>query len=348
MPPLTRDRSRCRWLGLVLALSLFGPHANAAAADRAAWMQDARWGVMTHYLADWIASGSGQGRTMSVDAWNDLIDHFDAEGLAGQLQSAGAGYYVLTIGQNSGFYIAPNATYDRLTGITPSKCSRRDLVADMAHALGSRGIKLIVYLPAGAPAGDRTAREALEWQNGPYRNREFQVKWEAVIREWSGRWGTNVAGWWFDGCYWPNTMYRTTEPPNFASFAATARAGNPDSALAFNPGVVDRSLSITPEEDYTAGEINDPERLMIRRATAGKVDGAQVQVLSYLGTTWGKGTPRYTEAQLTAFCRTIARSGGVVTWDVPIEKSGLISQPFLDQLGVVGKTLGPKESSPRK
>ena len=27
----------------------------ATAQDRAAWMSDARWGVMTHYLADWIA-----------------------------------------------------------------------------------------------------------------------------------------------------------------------------------------------------------------------------------------------------------------------------------------------------
>jgi hypothetical protein len=214
------------------------------------------------------------------------------------------------------------------------------LVADLAVALKKRGIKLIVYLPAGAPASDREAVEALGWRNGPYRNREFQLKWEEVIREWSRRWGDKVAGWWFDGCYWPNTMYRTSAPPNFASFAAAARAGNPDSVLAFNPGVVDRSLSVTPDEDYTAGEINDPDRLMIRRAVAGKVDGAQVHVLSYLGATWGKGTPRSSVEQVTEWSRKIARSGGVVTWDVPIGRDGLIAQPFLDQLAAVGRALG--------
>src|SRR5262249_39592959 len=148
--------------------------------------------------------------------------------------------------------------YDRFVGIHPSKCSRRDLVADLFEPLHKRHIKLMVYLPAGAPHGDAVATKALQYESGPHRNREFQLKWEQVIREWSTRWGTNVVGWWFDGCYWPNAMYRSAEPPNFASFANAARAGNPNSIVAFNPGVVDRILSVTPFEDYSAGEINDP------------------------------------------------------------------------------------------
>jgi alpha-L-fucosidase len=330
---------------LVVALLLASGQAlgdDAPGPQRASWMKDARWGVMTHYLADWIAQAEGTGARMTVERWNDLIDHFDAEGLARQLESVGAGYYVLTIGQNSGFYLAPNATYDRLVGIEPSKCSRRDLVADVADALSKRGIKLIVYLPAGAPAGDRDAIKALQWQNGPHRNREFQLKWEQVIAEWSRRWGTKVSGWWFDGCYWPNTMYRHAEAPNFASFAAAARAGNPDSAIAFNPGVVDRSLSITPHEDYTAGEINDPDRLMIRRAVDGFVDGARVHALSYLGQTWGKGPPRTSAEQAVTWSTRVAKAVGVMTWDVPIQRDGLIARPFLDQLSAVGQALGRK------
>jgi alpha-L-fucosidase len=323
---------------LVLAALLSGP-AIAAAEDRAAWITEARWGVMTHYLADWIAEAEGRGKTLTVEQWNDLVDQFDVEGLAKQLEAAGAGYQVLTIGQNSGFYLAPNPTYDRLVGISPSHCSRRDLVVDLSEALRRRGIKLIVYLPAGAPARDKTAAEALEWHDGPHRNSEFQLKWEQVIGDWSRRWGTKVAGWWFDGCYWPNTMYRTGEPPDFASFAAAARAGNPDAIVAFNPGVVDRILSITPHEDYTAGEINDLDRLMIRRAVAGKVDGARIHVLSFLGTTWGKGSPRFSEEQLVDWSRKISRSGAV-TWDVPIGRDGTLPRPFLDQLNAVGRAIG--------
>ncbi len=46
------------WLLLLCALSL-------AAQPRAAWMKTARWGVMTHYLADWRARTDGL--TMSVE-----------------------------------------------------------------------------------------------------------------------------------------------------------------------------------------------------------------------------------------------------------------------------------------
>ena len=102
-------------------------------------------------------------------------------------------------------------------------------MAELAPVLHARGIRLIVYLPSGAPNADREAVKALEWRNGPHRNREFQRNWEQVIREWSLRWGKAVDGWWFDGCYWPNTMYRGETAPNFVSFAAAARAANPSS-----------------------------------------------------------------------------------------------------------------------
>ncbi|HYW47581.1 MAG TPA: alpha-L-fucosidase [Bryobacteraceae bacterium] len=314
--------------------------AICSAKDRAAWMPQAQWGVMTHYLADW------QARThnldMSVEQWNKLIDNFDVERIAAQLQSAGARYYQISIGQNSGYYLSPNAAYDKIVGIQPGKCARRDLVADLYAALNPRGIKLMVYLPSGAPGQDKAADAALEWRNGPYPNREFQRKWEQVIREWSARWGKKVAGWWFDGCYFPNFMYRSPDPPNFASFAAAARAGNPDAAIAFNPGVVYRMLSITPYEDFTAGEIDKPDLVTIRRAADGKIDGTQLHMLSYLGQTWGMGAPRFTAEQVIAYTRKIREAGGAVTWDVPVELNGTISQPFLDQLAALGKALGTK------
>jgi len=307
---------------LIFAVSL-------SAQNRAAWMKDAKFGVMTHYLAEWQAKAHNL--TMSVDEWNRLIDNFDAEGIASQLQTAGVSYYQISIGQNSGYYLAPNATYDKLTGIRPSKCSKRDLVADLYEALHKRGIRLLVYLPAGAPASDKAADIALEWQNGSYPNREFQQKWQQVIREWSERWGKKVSGWWFDGCYFPNSMYRG-DAPNFTSFAAAARAGNPDAALAFNPGVVYRLLSMTPEEDFTAGEIDQPDRITIRRDTQGRVDGTQIQMLSYLGETWGRGTPRFTTEEVVGFSKKLWDAEGAVTWDVPVNLTGNISPAFLDQL----------------
>jgi Alpha-L-fucosidase len=320
---------------VLMAVILLGCTNQANAQNRAAWMADARWGVMTHYLADW----KSQDYKLEINSaeWNRLIDHFDVEALAKQLQSVGAGYYLITIGQNSGYYLSPNATYDKIVGIQSSKLSRRDLVADLYVPLNKRGIKLMVYLPAGAPGGDKAADAALEWRDGPNANREFQRKWEQVIREWSSRWGKKVNGWWFDGCYFPNTMYRSPEPPNFVSFAAAARAGNALAVLAFNPGVVYRILSITPAEDYTAGEIDKPELVSIRRPVDGKVDGVQIHMLSYLGQTWGRGAPRFTVEQVLDYTKKVRDFGGAVTWDVPIELNGTISQPFIEQLAAVGK-----------
>lgn len=320
---------------------LFSALSVARASERTAWMQQARWGVMAHYLADWRARVDGE--PASIAHWNALIDNFNVEKLADQLASVGAGYFLITIGQNSGYYLAPNTTYDKLTGVdspSDSKCSRRDLVADLHAALSGRGIKLMVYLPSGAPVGDRAAVKALEFQNGPYRNREFQLKWEAVIREWSLRWAGKINGWWFDGCYWPNTMYRAEDGgPGFASFAAAARAGNPNAALAFNPGVVPRTLSMTPHEDYIAGELDKPDRWSPMRILGGRLDGAQVHMLSYLGEKWGMGAPRFTGEKVIEYTRMVAAQKSALTWDTPLQKDGTLAPEFLAQLKLVGETL---------
>jgi hypothetical protein len=131
-----------------------------------------------------------------------------------------------------------------------------------------------------------------------------------VIHGWSQGWGNKVSAWWFDGCYFPNTMYRSETPPSVRSFAAAARAGNPDAAVAFNPGVVYRILSMTPHEDFTAGEIDKPDMISIRRSA----DGTQIHMLSFLGGNWGMGQPRFGTDDVIRFSRKLWDSHGGVTW----------------------------------
>ncbi|MHB8899486.1 MAG: outer membrane protein assembly factor BamB family protein, partial [Thermoguttaceae bacterium] len=122
---------------------LYLRHANLLACydlrapEPTAWFHEAGGGGMTHYLG--APPSSSGGAELTAEMWNQQVDAFDARGLADQLASAGAKYLLFTIGQNSGHYCAPNATYDRLVGISPSKCSRRDLVADLAKELKPRG-----------------------------------------------------------------------------------------------------------------------------------------------------------------------------------------------------------------
>jgi hypothetical protein len=324
-------------LGVVLCLTLLFVERGSA-QQRADWLPKAGHGVMVHYLSDWQARVNNL--AMDPAQWNKMINEFDVAALVTQLEAVGAGYLIFTIGQNSGYYTAPNKVYEKITGVV-QHCSRRDLVADLAAALHAKNIKLIVYLPSGAPAGDSIARKALAWENGPLPNKAFQKHWEAIIREWSVQWGSKIDGWWFDGCYWPNIMYRSEQAPNFASFAAAARAGNPKSIVGFNPGVVYRSLSITPHEDYIAGEIDKPELISIRRAVAGKVDGTQVHVLSFLGTKWGMGEPRFTKQQVIDWTQQVMNAGGAMTWDVPVLPNGRIPPEYINQLMEL-KALQPK------
>ena len=240
------------------------PKVWAAESQPTDWFHKAGWGVMTHYLG--APPSSDGGAELSAAAWNEQVDAFDVAGLVRQLASTGTKYLLFTVGQNSGHYCAPNATYDRLVGIQPSKCSRRDLITDLAQALQPHGIRLLAYLPSGAPAADHVARRKLQWRWGapggwqlpgePVGGRlaEFQRNWEA-IRACPGRW--------------------------------IEREG--------------------------------------RRV--------QFQILSFLGQTWcGGERPQKRDDEIIGYVRDLTAKSGVITWDVPIGKGGLIPEPFVAQL----------------
>lgn len=308
------------------------------------WFADRRWGVFCHYLG--AAPSTDGGAELTAADWNARIDAFDVAGLVAQLAQVGAPVFWITIGQNSGHFLAPNATYDRLVGITPSKCSRRDLVTELADALAPHDIALGVYLPSGAPAADPVAVERLGWawgnegswpasgQRTGARLADFQRRWEAIVSDWSKRWGPKVRGWWIDGCYFADEMYRHDDEPNFASFTAALKAGNPQALVAYNPGVMVPVVCHTEHEDITAGELST----VFPECSGSHVETARYHILSYLGSTWcGGDAPRFPDPFILGYTQHVNDQGGVVTWDVPIQTNGLIPASFLPQLAALGK-----------
>ncbi len=207
------------------------------------WMKSARYGVFVHFLPS-------NAKTFA------LVDDFDVNFLADQLEAVGAGYLVITLGQNSGYFNAPNRAYDRITGYPAGeRCASRDLPMDLYKALRPKGIRLMLYLPTQAPNEDPLSQKAFGLPVGPEDqpiNIEFASKWAEVIRDWSERYGSRVSGWWFDGGY----DHVGFNEEIALIYSEAAKAGNPKAIVTFNPGV--SLIRHTQAEDYTAGELNEP------------------------------------------------------------------------------------------
>jgi hypothetical protein len=262
------------------------------------WFKNARYGVFMHFLP-------------GDDAGLKLVDSFDVPALVKQLEEVGAKYFVLTLGQNSGCFNSPNAAYCKRTGYAPGeRCSRRDLPADLAKALGAKGIRLMLYLPCQVPNQDVRAQRAFGLAEGPKDqplDAAFADKWAEVIQEWSDRYGDRVAGWWFDGGY----RHIQFNEAIAARYAKAVKHGNPRAIVTFNPGV--EVIHYTQAEDYTAGELNEPLSMIPKGRW---LDGSQWHALTYVGNTWGQRNTRFSNAQWAQWARAVTTHEGVITFDM--------------------------------
>lgn len=59
-----------------------------------------------------------------------------------------------------------------------------------------------------------------------------------------------------------------------------------------------------------------------------------------MGKTWVMGDPRFDADEAIKVSKFVTGQGGAITGDAPIERSGRLSQPFLERLAAVGKALG--------
>lgn len=294
------------------------------------WFKAARYGVFMHFLP-------------GNDAQLALVKAFDVPTVARQLEDMGAKYFVITLGQNSGYFISPNATYSRVTGCAPgTRCSERDLPLELYRALQPKGIRLMLYLPCQAPNGDRQAQRAFglpEGRKDQPIDLAFAEKWSAVIQEWADRYGEKVSGWWFDGGYQHIQFNETIA----AKYAAAVKHGNPKGIVTFNPGV--RVIHYTEAEDYTAGELNEPLGVFPEGRW---LKGSQWHALTYLGSNWGKRDTRFTDTQWADWVKGVTDKGGVVTldmgpnWDPKAGPIGAFAEAQVRQVKAVKSAVYPK------
>jgi hypothetical protein len=283
------------------------------------WFSHAKYGLFIHFLP------SGQDFQKTVNAFDPVV-------FAEDCREAGVGYVIWTVGQNSGYFCTPNAAYDKFAGRTAGQtCSARDLPSDLAAALGSHGIKLLLYAPGDLPAEDTQAAKGMgaaefivnfNGKNWAF-NDTLVSHWAEVLQEWSDRYGHRISGWWLDGCYRESGFTDTQA----AVLNQALKHGNPNSIVAFNTGL--NYDIVSDSEDFWAGESNEFfDGMCLSRLTS----GVQWHELSYLGSGWGSGSPRCSGPQLIDYLNnSVTACGGVLTIDVPLSGSR-IAPEHLDVL----------------
>ncbi|MBP7935994.1 MAG: discoidin domain-containing protein [Phycisphaerae bacterium] len=343
-PPLTGFRIMIAVAAAIAAsiqpsISRAGPHNPDTD-----WFQKSGYGVFVHYLWD-LQNDARQVQSLGRQtSWEECVREFDVDRFADAMAEAGAGYVIFTMHQRTRFLIAPNATFDRLTGYRPGEsCCTRDLVAELHGVLARKRIPLMLYWTGDGPREDEKAAAALGWKV-PVPT-EYVRKWASVVEEYGERYGERVAGWWADGCY-PFIGY---DDEKLGVLAKALKAGNPKRIIAMNPGVLNGVRGYTPHEDFTCGE----ENAFHDQPASRWIDGEQWHILSFLGcgrshigAAWGMAGTGYTKQELIEYVFDVNNGGGVVSIDVLLYRDGGLDRSQLQILKALRPGLAAMKTGP--
>ena len=308
-----------------------------------------KWGVFTHYLYG-IQNAPGNTANMGAGEtdWNSCVNSLDIEAMAYSLSKARIGYYFITVMQGRKYMIAPNSTFDRITGNSPGEaCSFRDVVEELYAALSKYGIDLYLYFTGDGPCRDYSEARRFGFvlpESGHAQiQRDFVLKWASVLAEYSLRYKDKVSGWWIDGCYREYSGYGYDDSLLKLLYDA-CKAGNPDSLVAMNNGVFPELRKNYMYEEFTCGEFNDFTYIPKTRF----VDGAQAHILAPLGEppkgagygdVWSKPGIKRTKEYMLEYIMSVNKTGGVVTIDAMLCRDGSFDEKQIELLKYIGRNL---------
>jgi hypothetical protein len=224
------------------AIELVKPQVRVDAEKRAramranpTWFQQARYGMMVHWTKQSVPL---QGE---AKPYEQAVADFDVEAFAEQMKSTGAGFVVFTTSHAMHYFPGPLKSLD---AILPGRTAKRDLPADLAKALGKRGMKLFLYYHLGAHDDAEYLQASGFWETD---TTKFFGHWQSMISEIGERYGDQLAGWWFDD---GSTNYYYRSAP-WESLAKAAKAGFAQRMVSFNAWELNNPTSF---HDYCTGE----------------------------------------------------------------------------------------------
>ncbi len=283
------------------------------ASERTQWMYEGKIGLATTYCA-W-----------KIEDVEKVANDFQVEKIAEQASQVGAKWFMLTIQHQPWLLLAPNMTYDEILGhskYTP----QRDVPMELYDALAKRGIRMMLYVTLRLDrrsycnmVDPEIAKRMGGWP-AEMSDRLFD-NIAAVYREYSLRYGKKVSGWWIDGAWIDEIKHAKDREKWFGKIADALRAGNPDAAIAFNPGD-DKWYRYTDQNDYLAGETND----LTYKPDEGRFkDGVQWHAWTHLGNRWASSGCRFDTAELIDYAKDVIAAGGALTFGVG--SRGFVSPP---------------------
>lgn len=348
-----------------LLLSLEVP-GRAAAADTS-WMLRGRYGVFLHYqyrmlLGYSIATKPQFPPTtqMNAEEWNRFVDGFDVKGLAQQMADAQAGWVIFSLDDHYfAWPCAPNRAFSDFTGYAPgAKCSRRDLIMDLADALNAKGVKLIVYFAGlngymkepkvcAGLMDDGAGRGRLNEKAPP--SAECRQRRLAVLKEYADRYQDKLAGWWFDGLELDS--YKAA-PSDWRAIHSIVHSANPNAVIAFSYGANEQACVCKGIDDFTGGDTwskQDLQRLTPTRLPP--QEGILWHGKIYCGNVYhGLGDAnQFSDRELIDWINTCNQQGGVCTLDWPFDpKTGLLKDFGFAQLKRIARAVEAGDPSPKR
>ena len=297
---------------------------QAASTD---WMVSAKYGLMFH----WTSQSKPQ--SGSPKSYCDAVHDFDAERFADMVSKMGAGFVVFTT-SHAGFYFpGPNRVID---AVLPGRTCPRDLVGDLADALGKRDIRLELYFHPGHD-------DAPWWQRTHFdedKNEYFRL-WAKIVGEIGRQYGTRLAGFWFDDAAF--TYYPFN--PSWEELTAAAKTGNPARLISYNSWILPK---LNDFYEVYAGENAFSEQMIdgdgylpvggTGKFTGGPQVGLQGQITTIVNGDWGHfkldtpiDPPKYSADVMIAKIKDAMIRRNVPLLDVEAYQDGTIS-PETSQL----------------
>lgn len=335
--------------GLILTIFPFIQLAGLAGYGDISWMTKGKYGIFMHYQYRILLGYGGTSKPMLPDPsqmtavqWNQLVDGFDVKGFTAQVVKAKVGWVMFCLDDHHfAWPCAPNKTFCDYTGYSPGeKCSRRDLIMELANALNPIGIKVIVYYAGlnGYMKEPKIMKGLRDTVRGTYNEKaplpaESCYRRLAILKEYADRYKDKIAGWWFDGME-PDTF---NEIPNgWNAIYSIVHEANPKAVIAFSYGRDEQACLIKGIDDYTGGDTWTKQDL--KRLTPGNLppkNGILWHGKIYCGNFYhGMGDDnQFTDQELIDWIRTCNNQGGVCTLDWPFDpNTGLIKEFGLKQM----------------